>query len=237
MNDECGMMNQNGDCKKGNGAAHNPFARMRRRDIKKRTTGIIHRGRGYQSSVYLVEMEGQRGAVKDFSRSPRLFRRLVAPFLLLREMRALQRLQDTPGVPRLYGRIDRLAFVMEYIEGTPLADFKMGELPPEVFPRVQGVIDGIHQRGVAHGDLKRRSNLLLTPDGEIFLIDFAAAVIGGRRLRPLSNWLQKQMAAIDDKSVPRLKKFVAPELLTQADRDKLDNPTRLEKWARRLLKR
>jgi hypothetical protein len=51
------------------------------------------------------------------------------------------------------------------------------------------------------------------------------------------NSLQRQMAAIDDKSVPRLKKFVAPELLTAEDKAKLEHPTFLEKMARRLLNR
>jgi predicted Ser/Thr protein kinase len=214
-----------------------PASKLRRRDLKRYTTRIIHQGRGYQSTVYLVEIEGQRAAVKDFSGTPPLFRRWVAPYLVRRELRALQHLQGVPGVPQFYGSLDRLAFAMEYIEGTPIAQFSIGELAPEVFPRVQNVIDGIHQRGVAHGDLKRRSNLILTPQGEIYLIDFAAATIGGRPFHPFANWLQKQMAAIDDKALPRLKRFVAPELLTEADQQKLDNPTTLEKLARRLLNR
>jgi len=49
--------------------------------------------------------------------------------------------------------------------------------------------------------------------------------------------LQREAARVDDKSVPRLKKFVAPELLTADDRHKLENPTGLERWARRLLNR
>jgi hypothetical protein len=70
----------------------------------------------------------------------------------------------------------------------------------------------------------------------VYLIDFAAALIG-RKWRPVVSWLQRHMAEVDDKSVPRLKKFVAPELLTEEDRARLENPTTLEKWARRLLNR
>jgi serine/threonine protein kinase len=218
-------------------AVANPFAGLRRRDLPAITTRVIHQGRGYGSTVSLIEKNGQRAAVKDFNDAPGLFRVLVAPYLLSREVRALKRLRGATGVPQLFGRIDRYAIITEYIEGTPLDRFSTGELAPEVFPRVQQVIDGIHARGVAHGDLKRRSNLLLTPDGEIYLVDFAAATIGKKPLRPLNNWLQKQMALVDDKSVPRLKKFVAPELLTPQDRNKLENPTGLEKWARKLLNR
>lgn len=215
----------------------NAWRGLTRRKMEDATTSFLHEGRGYQSSVRLVELDGQRAAAKDYARAPRFFRRFVAPFLLNREERALRFLHDVPGVPRVLARIDRQCLVMELVEGTPMDRFKIGELAPEVFLRVQNVIDRIHARGVSHCDLKRRGNLILTPDGEIYLIDFAAAIVGRRPLRFFVNWLQRQMADIDDKCVPRLKKFVAPELLTPEDRAKLDNPTPLEKWARKLLNR
>jgi RIO-like serine/threonine protein kinase len=224
-------------------AEQHPAASLKRRDIAQYTRRIIHQGKGYQSTVTLLEFAqapedaSRYAVVKDFATTPPAFRRFIAPWLVGREIRALKFLSGTPGVPAFYGRIDRLAFTMEYIEGTPIATFSKGELPAEVFPRVQQVIDEIHARGVSHCDLKRRTNLILTPEGQIYLIDFAAAVIGNRPLHPFSNWLQKQMAEVDDKSLPRLKKLVAPELLTEEDRQKLENPTGLEKLARRLFNR
>ena len=207
--------------------------RWRRSDFECAIVRVVHRGRGYQSSVYVAELDGCCVAVKDFAQTSRAFRRWVAPFLVRRECAALRRLQGVPGVPRFYGRIDRLALAMEYIEGRPLDTFAQGQLPAEAFARAQEVIDAIHARGVSHGDLKRRSNLLLTPDGEIYLIDFATAIIDDFG----KSWLQRELARVDDKSVPRLKKFVAPELLTEEDQYKLDHPTKLERWARRWLNR
>jgi predicted Ser/Thr protein kinase len=198
---------------------------------------VIHAGKGYQSSVYLAEVDGQKAAVKDFSQTPPVFRLFVAPWLIRREVAALRHLRGTPGVPRFLKRLGRYSFALEFVEGTPLDRYGPGEIPDEVFPRVQAVIDAIHARHVAHGDLKRRSNLLLTAAGEIYLIDFAAATIGGRRFGWIKNWLQREMAQVDDKSVPRLKKFVAPGLLTDEDHRKLSTPTRLERAARRLLNR
>jgi len=224
-------------------AATHPAAKLRRSDIPQYTKRIIHQGRGYQSTVTLLEFPpaadgtALQAVVKDFHGTPPFFRRFIAPFLVSREIRALKYLQNTPGVPAFYGRIDRLAFAMEFVEGTPIAQYSIGELPAEVFPRVQQVIDEIHARGVAHCDLKRRTNLILTPEGEVYLIDFAAALIGNRPFHPFANWLQKQMVEVDNKSLPRLKKFVAPELLTAEDRQKLENPTGLEKLARRLFNR
>lgn len=210
---------------------------MKRQELPGAIRRVIHQGKGLQSTVYEVDFHGTRAAVKDFSATRGLFKLLVAPWLIGREVKALRRLEGTPGVPRLLGRVDRYAFALEYVEGTPLDRYAKGELEPWVFPKVQQAVDAIHARGVSHGDLKRRSNLLLTPQGEIYLIDFAAATVGRRRFNPLVNWFQREMAKVDDKSMPRLKKFVAPELLTPEDLDKLNNPTGLEKLARRLLNR
>lgn len=221
----------------GSSTCRRALKTLKRRDIKRATRRVIHAGWGYQSSVFEVEWHGCRAAVKDFSATPRLFRRLAAPFLVARETAALKRLDGLSCVPAFYARIDRTSFAMELVEGTPLDTFARGELAPEVFPRVQAAIDAIHERGVSHCDLKRRSNLLLTPQSDIVLIDFAAALIGRRAGRFFINWLQRQAALVDDKSVPRLKKFVAPELLSAEDRRKLQVPTGLEKWARRLLNR
>ena len=182
-------------------------------------------------------MNGARAALKDYSRAPKQFRRWIAPILIAREVKALDALRSTPGVPHLYKKIDRLAFAMEFIEGTPVADFAAGALDPKVFPRVQKVIDAIHEKGVSHCDLKRRSNLIVTEDKEVYLVDFAAAVVGRKPLRPFNNWFQKKMAEIDDKSLPRIKKFAAPELMTPKDWDKLNNRTFLEKLARKRLNR
>lgn len=205
-----------------------------RRNLQAKTIRVIHQGKGFQSSVYLVDWNGTPAAVKDFSLTPPLFRFFVAPLLAGREAKALRHLNGTPGIPRFLGKVDRLAFALEYVEGRPISGVRKGEMPEEVFPRIAAVIEAMHQRGVAHGDLKRRSNLLLTPDNQVFIIDFAAAIIGKG---PLSKKLMGAVAQVDDKSLPRLKKFVAPELLTEEDHWKLENPTKLEKWARKLLGR
>jgi predicted Ser/Thr protein kinase len=207
---------------------------MHRKELQSRIIRNIHTGKGLQSSVYLVDWNGKPAAVKDFSRLPTLFRLFIAPILVKREVKVLRHLNGTPGIPKFFGQIDRLAFAIEFVEGRPLAGIHKGEMPPEVFPRMAEVVKGMHERGVAHGDLKRRSNLLLTPENNIFIIDFAASIVAKG---PISRKLMQAIAEIDDKSLPRLKKFVAPELLTEEDKWKLENPTKLEKWVKKLLGR
>ena len=210
--------------------------KIHRRELELPSTRVVHRGKGYQSSVYLVEIDGKKVAVKDFVKTPFFFHFVVAPWLVTREVKALSHLDGTPGVPRFYGRVDRYAFALEFIEGKPIADFLPGTLPTSVLPRVQQCINAIHQKGVAHGDLKRRSNVLVTSNEQVYLIDFAASLIR-RPFNPLMNRLQKAMAEIDDKSIYKMKKFAAPDSMTREDWEKLNTLTPLEKWARRILKR
>ena len=212
-----------------------PLFNLRRADIERHTVRVIHQGKGLQSSVYLVDVEGQRAAVKDFAGTPLRFRLFIAPFLVGHESKALKILDGTPGVPRFYGRVDRLAFALEFIEGKPIADFAPEELSPAVLPKVREVVDAIHARGVSHGDLKRRSNLLVTPDERVYLIDFAAAVVGRRPFNFFINWLQKRTAEIDDRALLKIKKFAAPDLMTPDDWDSLNSPTPLERWAKKFL--
>lgn len=198
---------------------------------------ILHQGHGVGASIYLVEIEKQKIAVKDFMATPLFFRNIIAPYLVHRETRALQQLQGVSGVPRFYGKVDRFAFALEYVEGKPISELAPDELNEEIFARVQQAIDGIHERQISHGDLKRRTNFIVTEQGRVVVVDYASAVIGGRWWRPVTNWIQKQMAEIDNKAVAKIKKLGAPDLMTQREWDLLNQPTSLEKWARKLLKR
>jgi len=198
---------------------------------------ILHQGGGVGASIFLIETEGRKIAIKDFYNTPLLFKNLIAPYLIHREIRALQRLQGVTGVPQFYGRLDRFAFALEYVEGKPISELAAEELTQEIFDQVQQAIDGIHERHVSHGDLKRRTNFIVMPDSRVIVVDYASAVIGGRWWRPVTNWIQLQMAQIDNKAVAKIKKLGAPDLMTQQEWDLLNQPTSLEKWAKKLLKR
>jgi hypothetical protein len=68
---------------------------------------------------------------------------------------------------------------MEYVEGLPLADLiPEGGMPLEQVARYAGQIAGAlafaHEHGTIHGDLKG-SNIIVTPEGNIKLLDFGLA--------------------------------------------------------------
>ncbi len=109
----------------------------------------------------------------------------------LREVRSLVR-QRHPNIVRVYdaGEHDGHPFlVVEYLEGGDLADQfggpGEGMSPEEILrwlPAIAEALDGVHQRGVVHRDVKP-GNILFDPEGHAFLSDFGIAA----QMRPSSD--------------------------------------------------
>ncbi|HMD84293.1 MAG TPA: serine/threonine-protein kinase [Terriglobia bacterium] len=103
---------------------------------------------------------------------------------LLREARLASQLNH-PHIAAIYdlGEEDGRAYIaMEYVEGLPLADLiPEGGMPQEQVERyavqISGALAFAHEQGVIHGDLKG-SNIIVTPEGNIKLLDFGL----GRRI-------------------------------------------------------
>jgi predicted Ser/Thr protein kinase len=200
-------------------------------------SSLIQAGRGWQPDVYLVTVNGQRAVLKDYSQRGPLVR-FVGAFLLRREQAAYRRLNGVAGVPKTFGLHGRYGLLIEFIEGYIVSEYvETHTLPPIYFERLRSVIDHMHAAGVAHGDLKRRKNLMTTPDHQPYLIDFAAAWWRGGRWNFPRNWVFRQMCQVDRNALAKLKRRHAPELLTDEERAALENPTGLERWARKLLGR
>ena len=88
-----------------------------------------------------------------------------------------------PGVPRCFGSEGKDVMLLEHISGQPLSKFKKGTIPESVFIKLKKIISCMHDRGVANGDL-HRSNVLLTPDWDVYLIDYASAFFTNKADRP-----------------------------------------------------
>lgn len=83
-------------------------------------------------------------------------------------------LEGVPGVPRWVGDIGRDGYGIEYIEGRPLDHDPPP--PPEFFDRLRTLFDAIHARGVAYADANKRSNILIGPGNQPFLVDYQISV-------------------------------------------------------------
>jgi predicted Ser/Thr protein kinase len=115
---------------------------------------------------------------------------------LLREYAAYQRLGGVSGVPACYGMIDRRYLLLEYVRGTPYRDASLPDRD-RWFALLLETLRSIHDRGVAHGDLKSKSNLLVTAAGKPCVIDFGTAFIHKPGFHPLNNWLFRLARRID----------------------------------------
>jgi serine/threonine-protein kinase len=142
-------------------------------------------GRGSMGIVYLARRDGSGPpvAVKLLNPSIACDREISARFV--REGRAAALVND-PGVVGVtdFGTLpDGQAFlVMEWVEGRTLEEAlgEGGTLPPaeavRVVLKIAAALEAAHVRGVVHRDLKP-SNVFLTPDGQVKIADFGAALV------------------------------------------------------------
>ncbi len=136
------------------------------------TPHYLSRGRAANADVRLLEVDGQRWVVKDFSACPWLIRHTLGRWMIGRELRALQRLDGIPGIPDGARRVDTLAFAYHFVEARPLAAVPATELTPDFFLAYEKLVQQMHGRGIAHLDLRNSGNVLVSPDSQPILIDF-----------------------------------------------------------------
>jgi len=149
---------------------------LSRANLASRVVEVLNVGNTRNPDVLLVETGAGVAVVKDFSPRSRWIRGFLGPWLNRREIRAYRALADHSAVPRLLGVLDEMAFVVEYRPGRFLRRRLVGEIGPEFLSELNAAIDGMHERGVVHLDLRHRTNVLLGEDGHPVLIDFASAV-------------------------------------------------------------
>ena len=106
---------------------------------------------------------------------------------LLREFEAYRRMNGLRGVPECYGLLGGRYLLIEFIRGTP---YRLANWTDRAnwFRDFLEILQSIHQRGVSHGDLKSKSNILVTDDEKPCVIDFGTAFLHRSGFHPLNNW-------------------------------------------------
>ena len=145
-------------------------------------------GRGGMGTVYRAFHPRLRRsvAIKTLRATRRADPEMTARFH--REMTAVGQLQHQHIVQAYDAgeQDDTLYLVMEFLDGMTLADAvaRGGPLPVaeacEVIRRAAVALDYAHQRGTVHRDVKP-SNLMLTRDGELKLLDLGLASVAGEQ--------------------------------------------------------
>ncbi len=149
--------------------------------------------------------------VKDVKNKNFFFRWTIGLWLIQNEWRVYSRLIGIEGIPNAVERIDRFAFAIEYIPGSPI---RRGEdLPSSFFADLGKALREVHSRGVVHLDLRHKGNILISENGRPFIIDFNSSFSFGEKgffrrfLFPALRW-------VDYGGLLKLKERVSPSLMT-----------------------
>jgi len=155
----------------------------------------------------------------------RWWARAVARRLAAREARALHALAGLGGFPALLGW-DGRRLLRSAIPGLPLREAQPRD--PAYFRAALRLLIRMHRRGIAHNDLAREPNWLVTPAGAPALIDFQLAWRDPRRGR-----LFRLMAREDLRHLLKHKRQYCAQHLSARQRRLLASPSgaaRLWRW-------
>jgi len=144
-------------------------------------------GSGYQASAHAYRTSAGDVVVKKPHSSGPLG--ALWRSLLRREHAVYERLDGVPGIPRSLGLVGGEYLALELIAGPSLREHEARLADREAFfARLLTTIEAMHDAGVAHGDLKRKDNIIVGPGERPYLIDFGIAVRRSAR-NGFFNWL------------------------------------------------
>lgn len=185
-----------------------------------------------QSKVRIKNFKGRKALVKEVLHPQIPLLRRLEWWMLSREARTLKNLQELTCVPDFLGFPDRYSFAMEFKEGVTLREIDPSELPDSFFKELAKAVENIHELNIVHSDLKRRENIMVTPDDSPILIDFGAAFREKSGFHPLNNWVYEQFRQIDNNAVAKYKQRYCEHLLSEEEKERLNKPVFLEKLSR-----
>jgi RIO-like serine/threonine protein kinase len=165
--------------------------------------------------------------LKDWRTMARWLRPL-ARHLARREARIYGLLRHLENVPRVLQAGDRI-LVLEQVPGRRISRLRGHRAAVAAARALEVIVARIHAAGVYHFDMRKRDNILVTEEGEVYLIDFTTSV-APRHYGPL-GWLLVPVAALVDRyAVLKWKHVLAPEVLSAGEGRLLRSLDRLRPW-------
>lgn len=183
-----------------------------------------------QGTVLLFEGDGLKLVIKSAMGRGAIRRARQAT--LEREYEAYQRMHGVIGVPACYGFLAQRYLVMEFIEGTAYRDATW-EDRDAWFTGLLKILQTFHARGVSHGDLKSKSNLIVGADQKPYVIDFGTTFLYREGFHPINNRLFEYGKRLDINAWVKHKYHGRYKDASEEDR-KLLNYSKLEYVVRRL---
>ena len=149
-----------------------------------------------------------------------------------REARVYERLSGVPGVPQAHGLAAGDHLALGLVAG-PTLRRAAGELGnrEQYFAQLLETIRAMHAAGVAHGDLKRKENLLVGPGETPWIIDFGIASLQDSTAGAWGRRRFELTRQVDLNAWIKLKHGSRPESLP-ADEAAFYRPLAIERWAR-----
>jgi serine/threonine protein kinase len=184
---------------------------LNRRCLEKNPKKMIKEGTSLKPDLYQIDLNGKAIIVKDIYHKNFFYRWTIGLWLIKKEWKIYLRLKGIKGIPKVFNRIDRFSFSMEYINGR---EIRRGEkVSASFFVYLKKIIDEIHAKGVVHLDLRHKGNILVNEHGEPFLIDFNSALYF-KRNGILKRFLFPILTAIDYGGFLKLKQRVSPSTMS-----------------------
>jgi len=186
--------------------------------------------RGYQGGIHIGRIGEHKILVK--SAAEKGIASWMCRMFLRREYRVYQRLAGIKGIPHCYGFFGGRFLVLEYIDAQTMRLATITNRPV-FFAEMFEIIKAIHGRGVAHGDLKRKDNILVTNGMHPCLLDFGVSAIWRSGLHPFNHFWYKFSQQHDLNAWLKLKYKRKFQNLSSTDADYY-RPMRIEKMSRTL---
>ncbi len=130
----------------------------------------VEGSRAYSSAVFRYDHGPVPLAIKTAVGGP------WQRYLLRREARVYEALSGVKGFAHYFKFLDGKWLILEWAEGSLYRFADLGDRE-RFFTEFRRILDAMHERGVAHGDLKKKENLLVAPDGCPIVLDLGTAVI------------------------------------------------------------
>jgi predicted Ser/Thr protein kinase len=175
------------------------------------------------------EIHHRRGRIERDVSASAWWTRPLARHLAAREARTLARAEGLVGVPLLLHWDGRL-LARSYMPGQPMQLAR--PISRAYFGQALRLLRRLHRKGIAHNDLAKEPNWLVSPEGLPLLVDFQLSSCHTRR----SRWF-RGLAREDLRHLLKHKRTYRPDLLTARERKILATPARMTRVWRRTGKR